>query len=177
MSIYKFATGILAVAIGGNMLAHQHKSSQPDWPMWGGTIDRNMVGHATGLPVDVEPGDFKQGTDEIDLSTTKNVHWVAKLGSQAYGNPAVGGGKVFVGTNNESPRDAKQQGDRGVLMAFDQETGDFVWQLLIPKLGAGKVSDWERRALFFACDRRWQSLRSDQSGRSGLPRHRWNGRR
>jgi len=143
MSIYKYATGILAVVIGVNMQADGHKGSQPDWPMWGGTVDRNMVGHAKNLPVDVEPGDFKPGTDEIDLSTTKNVHWVAKLGSQAYGNPTVGGGKIFVGTNNESPRDANQLGDRGVLMAFDQKTGAFEWQLLIPKLGAGKVSDWE----------------------------------
>ena len=115
MSIYKFATGILAVTVGGNMLAHEHKNPQPDWPMWGGTVDRNMVGDAAGLPVDVEPGDFKPGTDEIDLSTTKNVHWVAKLGSQAYGNPTVGGGKVFVGTNNESPRDGSQLGDLSLI--------------------------------------------------------------
>ena len=52
-------------------------------------------------------------------------------------------GKVLVGTNNESPRDPKQKGDRGVLMCFDEKTGDFLWQLIVPKLGAGKVSDWE----------------------------------
>jgi hypothetical protein len=28
-------------------------------------------------------------------------------------------------------------------MCFDEKTGSFLWQLIIPKLGAGKVSDWE----------------------------------
>ncbi len=72
--------------------------------MWGRTPDRNMVGEAKNLPVNVEPGDYVSGTDDIDLSTTENVLWVAKLGSQAYGNVTVAGGKVFAGTNNESPR-------------------------------------------------------------------------
>ena len=111
--------------------------------MWGRTPDRNMIGEAKNLPVNVEPGDYVSGTDDIDPSTTENVLWVAKLGSQAYGNVTVAGGKVFAGTNNESPRDPKQLGDRGVLMAFNEENGEFEWQLLIPKLGAGKVSDWE----------------------------------
>ena len=28
-------------------------------------------------------------------------------------------------------------------MCLDEKTGDLLWQLVIPKLGAGKVSDWE----------------------------------
>src|SRR5712672_736939 len=76
-----------------------------DWPMWGGTPDRNMVSNMKGLPA------------EWDVKTKKNVKWVADLGSQSYGNPVVAGGMVFVGTNNENPRDPKQAGDRGVLMA------------------------------------------------------------
>jgi outer membrane protein assembly factor BamB len=143
MSIYKLSIGLAALAMGGASFADHHKSKGSDWPMWGRTPDRNMVGEAKNLPVNVEPGDYVSGTDDIDLSTTENVLWVAKLGSQAYGNVTVAGGKVFAGTNNESPRDPKQLGDRGVLMAFDEETGEFEWQLLIPKLGAGKVSDWE----------------------------------
>jgi len=114
-----------------------------DWPMWGGTASRNMVSDATGLPDTFVAGDFKGNTEEIDMATTKNVKWIAKLGSQAYGNPAVAGGKVFVGTNNESPRNPKVVGDRGVLMCFDEQTGRFLWQLAVPKLGTGKVSDWE----------------------------------
>ena len=43
--------------------------------------------------------------DEIDPATTKNIKWIAKLGSQSYGNVTVGSGHVFVGTNNDAPRD------------------------------------------------------------------------
>lgn len=113
-----------------------------DWPMWGGNFDRNMVGVATNLPSEIVPGKLDD-KEQPDLATAKNVLWAVKLGSQSYGNPTVSGGRIFVGTNNESPRDPKQKGDRGVLMCFDEKTGKFLWQLVIPKLGAGKVSDWE----------------------------------
>jgi outer membrane protein assembly factor BamB len=114
-----------------------------DWPMWGRTADRNMISMAKGIPAELKPGEYKEGTEMVDMSTTENVLWVAKMGSQSYGNPTVAGGKVFIGTNNESPRDPKYKGDRGVVMAFDEKTGAFEWQLIIPKLGSGKVNDWE----------------------------------
>lgn len=111
--------------------------------MWGGTPSRNMIAEAKNLPTKIKPGTINPEDETVDLAETKNVLWVAKLGSQTYGNPVVGGGKVLVGTNNESPRDPSQKGDRGNLMCFDEKTGEFLWQLIIPKLGAGKVSDWE----------------------------------
>jgi len=114
-----------------------------DWPQWGGSPSRNMVGSSKGIPLDFNPGKMKDGTEEVDLKTTKNVKWVAKLGSQSYGNPTVAGGRVYLGTNNESPRDPRFKGDRSVVMALDEASGKMVWQLAVPKLGAGKVSDWE----------------------------------
>ena len=114
-----------------------------EWPMWGRDRTRNMVGIAQDLPTDILPGELDDETEAAILDDAKNIKWVAKLGSQAYGNTVVAGGKVFAGTNNESPRDPKQEGDRGVLMAFNETDGSFAWQLVIPKLGAGKVSDWE----------------------------------
>ena len=101
-----------------------------DWPMWGGTPDRNMVSGMKGLPTD------------WDIKTKKNVKWVADLGSQSYGNPVVAGGLVFVGTNNEGLRDPKQPGDRGVLMAFRETTGEFMWQQTHIKLESGRANDW-----------------------------------
>jgi outer membrane protein assembly factor BamB len=101
-----------------------------DWPMWGGTPDRNMVSSMKGLPTD------------WDVKTKKNVKWVAALGSQSYGNPVVSGGKVFVGTNNEGLRDPKQAGDRGVLMAFRESDGEFLWQHTHAKLESGRANDW-----------------------------------
>jgi outer membrane protein assembly factor BamB len=100
-----------------------------DWPMWGGTPDRNMV-----------------SSDHVvsswDVKTGKNVKWVAQLGSQSYGNPVVAGGQVYVGTNNELVRDAKEGGDRGVLMAFRESDGEFLWQHTNAKLASGRANDW-----------------------------------
>ena len=114
-----------------------------DWPQWGRNQSKNLYSPEKGIPHEFDPGEFKRGTEEVDLSTTRNVKWVAKLGSQAYGNTTVANGKVFVGTNNESPRDPKHKGDRGIVYCLEEETGKFLWQLVVPKLGAGKVSDWE----------------------------------
>ena len=115
-----------------------------DWPRWGGNDPgRNMYSPATGLPDHFDAGKFKPNTEDVDMSTTKNVKWAAKLGSQAFGNVVVAGGKVYVGTNNENPRDPQHQGDRSILLCFDEKTGEFLWQLVIPKLASGKVNDWE----------------------------------
>jgi outer membrane protein assembly factor BamB len=100
------------------------------WPMWGGTPDRNQVSNMKNVPA------------EWDVKTKKNIKWVAELGSQSYGNPVVAGGMVFVGTNNELLRDPKQGGDRGVLMAFRESDGQFLWQHTHPKLEAGRANDW-----------------------------------
>src|SRR6187402_1203890 len=101
-----------------------------DWPMWGGTPDRNQVSNMKGLPA------------EWDVKTKKNIKWVADLGSQSYGNPVVAKGMVFVGTNNELVRDKNQGGDRGVLMAVRESNGEFLWQQTHPKLEAGRANDW-----------------------------------
>src|SRR5262245_55918418 len=63
-----------------------------DWPQWGATQARNMYSPAKGLPAQFDPGKLKPGTEEVDLKTTKNVKWVAKLGSQSYGNVTVANG-------------------------------------------------------------------------------------
>ncbi|WP_395142341.1 PQQ-binding-like beta-propeller repeat protein, partial [Armatimonas sp.] len=131
------ATTLLALSAGALI------TRAADWPYWGGGPSRNMVSSETNIATSWDAGRYKGSTEEIDLATTKNVKWVAKLGSQSYGNPTVSGGKIFVGTNNESPRDEKLKGDRAVLLCLDEKTGDMVWQLAVPKLGTGKVSDWE----------------------------------
>ena len=81
----------VAVAMAG-------PSGSGDWPMWGGTPTRNMVSSMKGLPT------------TWDIASSKNLKWVAKLGSQTYGNPVVSKGVVLVGTNNELVRDPKQPG-------------------------------------------------------------------
>ncbi|MEM7199017.1 MAG: PQQ-binding-like beta-propeller repeat protein [Planctomycetota bacterium] len=114
-----------------------------DWPQWGKDERRNMVANVTDLPDEFEAGQFAGNSDDIDMATTKNIRWIAKLGSQSYGNPTVAGGRVYVGTNNDVPRDPRFVGDRSCVYCLDEKTGDFIWQLNVPKLGTGKVSDWE----------------------------------
>jgi outer membrane protein assembly factor BamB len=133
---------LLALAVLG-LPAAASAQGEGDWPMWGRDETRNMSSPTTGLPGTFVAGEFIGATDEIDFATTKNVKWIAKLGSQSYGNPTVSGGYVFVGTNNDTPRDERFKGDRCVVYCLDEETAELVWQLNIPKLGTGKVSDWE----------------------------------
>jgi len=118
------------LVVAGASLISAGDPGSGDWPMWGGTADRNMVSKMKGLPT------------EWDVKTKKNVKWVADLGSQTYGNAVVSGGIVLVGTNNEGLRDPKQPGDRGVIMAFKEDTGEFLWQHTHEKLTSGRANDW-----------------------------------
>ncbi len=150
----RIATLVVSVALVAP-LANRLLAGDPgggDWPMWGGTPDRNMVSNMKGLPA------------EWDVKTKKNVKWVADLGSQSYGNPVVAGGMVFVGTNNELVRDKAQGGDRGVLMAFRESDGEFLWQQTHVKLESGRANDWpfqgvassplvENRRLYYVSNR------------------------
>mgnify|MGYP005837588801 CR=1 FL=1 len=116
-----------------------------DWPQWGRTAYRNMVCPDAGnLPTSFDVGRMIPDTEEVDLSTTRNVRFAVKLGSQTYGNPTIANGRVLVGTNNESARNPKYAGqDRSPVYCFDEKTGAFLWEFNAPKLDAGKVSDWE----------------------------------
>ncbi len=114
-----------------------------DWPQWGRDETKNMASPARNVPHDFDPGQFIGRSEEVDPATTRNIKWIAKLGSQSYGNPTVSGGKVFVGTNNESPRDPKYKGDRSAVYALDEATGNLLWQFNVRKLGSAKVGDWE----------------------------------
>ncbi len=113
-----------------------------DWTQWGRTPSKNMVSEAKNLPMHIEPGEVGKG-GSIDLSTARNVLWAVKMGSQTYGNPTVSRGRVFVGTNNEGRGDPRFKGDHSVLHCLDAATGRILWSLTVPKLGSGKVSDWE----------------------------------
>jgi outer membrane protein assembly factor BamB len=124
------AVSALFVTIAAVAPSASPGAAEGDWPMWGGSPDRNMVSTMTGLPT------------TWDVKTGENVKWVAQLGSQTYGNPVVAGGVVLVGTNNEQVRDPKQGGDRGVLMAFRESDGEFLWQATHEKLSSGRVNDW-----------------------------------
>ncbi len=97
-----------------------------DYPMFGRTDARNMVDPAAKNIPD---------TFSVKRNKEKGVKWKAVLGGNAFGGPVIAGGRVFVGTNNDKPRDPKVMGDKGVVMCFDEATGKFLWQIVHDKLG------------------------------------------
>ena len=103
--------------------------------MWGMTPSRNLVSEGTGLPATWDP------------KTGANIKWSAELGAQTYAGPVIHGGKVFVGTNNQSLKNPKLKGDRGVIMAFNEADGAFLWQMTHTKLPAGRVNDWPQQGV------------------------------
>ena len=105
-------------------------ASAQELGMFGNTPSRNMVSDETGLPA------------EWDAASGKNVLWSQPVGSQAYGGAVVANGRVYVGTNNEGRRDPAIDGDKGVVMVFDADTGEFLWQMVHDKLTTGRVNDW-----------------------------------
>lgn len=109
-----------------------------NWPLFGGSAARNLVNLVEkDMPIDwsVKEGEMK------------NVKWTATLGSKAYGGPIVYAGKIFIGTNNDVPRDPKIEGDKGVLMCFQEKDGKFLWQAVHDKLAAGRVQDWPKEGI------------------------------
>ena len=89
----------------------------------------------------------KNLAEAFDPKTGKNIRWTAKIGTETHSTPVVAGGRVFIGTNNGEPRDPKHQGDRGVLMCFDEKKGDLLWQLVVPKREEDPYHDWPKSGI------------------------------
>ena len=115
-----------------------------EWNQWGGSPQRNNTPAATNLPIEWETGEFDYDTGVWYPATSKNVAWVAALGSQSYGNPVLAGGQVYVGTNNGNGWLKRYPAavDLGCLLAFSAADGSFLWQDSSEKLPTGRVHDW-----------------------------------
>lgn len=123
-----------ALALGA--LSNARGQAADEWPQWGGGPPRNPVSAtAHDLPL------------TWNVTSGAGVRWAAELGDNAYGNPVLAGGRLFVGTNNEHPRDASASGDRGVVMCFAADSGKFLWQDSYEKLSAGNSQDWELQGI------------------------------
>jgi len=119
--------GLSLIAVAGNF-----RTLAADQPQWGQAWSRNMVSDEKGLP------------DSFDPKTSRNIKWATKLGTETHSTPVIAGGRVYIGTNNGEPRDPKHQGDRGVLMCFEEKTGNFLWQLIVPKRSEDPYFDWPK---------------------------------
>ena len=110
----------------------------PTAAMFGGSPSRNLVNLL----------DRKILTDWcVDEGKEKNVLWSVPLGTKAHGGPIVFGGKIFLGTNNQQPRNPKIVGDKGILMCFEEKIGKFLWQTVHDKLATGRSNDWPEQGI------------------------------
>ncbi|MDO8632761.1 MAG: PQQ-like beta-propeller repeat protein, partial [Phycisphaerales bacterium] len=125
---------IFGLCVEGVVFAGSPKQ-KGDWPMWGGSPDRNMVSGETGIPA------------TWDVKTKKNIKWIAPLGSQTYGNPVVSKGKIYAGTNNRGEFRAHSKGDKGIMLCFEEKTGKMLWQATHDKLPTGQVNDWPEQGI------------------------------
>jgi outer membrane protein assembly factor BamB len=127
----KLPIALAAVILAGLGL----RARAADQPQWGQRFTRNMISDEMGLP------------DSFDVTTGKNIKWSVPLGSECYASPIVGNGKVFIGTNNEHPRDARHTGDRGILLCLDEKDGHLLWQLASPKMEDDRYLDWPKAGI------------------------------
>ena len=106
-----------------------------DQAQWGQAWSRNMVSEEKGLP------------DTFDPKSGLNINWSVPLGTETHSTPMVAGGRVYIGTNNGHPRDRKNEGDRGVFMCFEEKSGKFLWQLVVPKREDDQFYDWPKTGM------------------------------
>lgn len=72
---------------------------------------------------------------EVDLQSTKNVKWVAKLGHLTTGSPVVSRGRVFMGTTWEDGKEA-------CFLCLDEETGRLLGSFICPKPRRANLEQW-----------------------------------
>ena len=106
------------------------KTLGQDCLQWGEKYSRNMISDVKNLP------------ENFDLETGENINWVADLGSHGYATPIVANGKVLMGANNAAQYDKRHQGDRGTLLCFDEQSGELIWQLVVPRIEGDRHNDW-----------------------------------
>jgi HEAT repeat protein/outer membrane protein assembly factor BamB len=81
----------------------------------------------------------QEGNPPVDWDTTtgRNIVWTVDLGNETYGRPVVAGDVVYVGTDNARQMNSAIQEDAGVLMAFQAQDGEFLWQDVAPRVERG----------------------------------------
>jgi outer membrane protein assembly factor BamB len=126
------AQAALRPLVTGAWLLAALAASAADQTQLGEPFTRNQVSSETKLP------------DLVDAATGQGIKWTAKLGSSSYSTAVVAQGRVFIGTNNDAPRDSRHQGDRGVLNCLEESTGKFLWHLVVPKIGGDQYLDWPK---------------------------------
>ena len=124
--VIRLASLILCMVASKMVLSQDHSQR-------GATSLRNNIGTSTHGPTSWDVGESKT-----------NIKWVARLGSETYGSPVVGDGRVFVCTNNGAGYIKRYPPniDLGCLLCFRESDGNFLLQYSSEKLRTGRVHDW-----------------------------------
>ncbi|MGO8747468.1 MAG: hypothetical protein ACLQNE_15900 [Thermoguttaceae bacterium] len=109
--------------------------SANDWPEWCGQPSRNMAAKSEQRLPDSADCTAENDAGDMDLRSTKNVKWVAKLGHLTTGSPVVSRGKVFLGTLWEDGKDA-------CFLCLDEETGRLLGSFICPRPRRGNLEKW-----------------------------------
>ncbi len=77
------------------------------------------------LPDSVDCGEVDTA-GEVDLKTTKNVRWAARIGRRTTGSPVISRGKVYIGT-------VLEDGSEACFQCFDEKTGSLLGSFICPR--------------------------------------------
>lgn len=77
----------------------------------------------------------KDDAGEVDLKSTRNVKWTAKLGHLTTGSPVVSRGRVFIGTTWVDGKEA-------CFLCLDEQTGKLLGTFLCPKPPRDNLEKW-----------------------------------
>ncbi|MBJ7302951.1 MAG: PQQ-binding-like beta-propeller repeat protein [Gemmataceae bacterium] len=138
MNLSSLSFGVLVLGLSSAFGFFPPVEPIKEWPFLGGSVERN------------QSNPFEKNIPaawSIKKDARKNVKWAAEMGTVSYGGPTIADGKIFVGTNNERPRDPKAMGDRGVIMCFNEADGSFLWQITHDKLPEPELNDWPKQGI------------------------------
>src|SRR5262249_38476768 len=91
----------------GPMLRAGQDKAERSWPLYGGSVSRNLVNLVEkGIPT----------TWSMKPKAEENIKWSVPLGSKAYGGPIVARGQNFIRTHNNTPRHPPLNGGKRGLI-------------------------------------------------------------
>lgn len=131
-----------ALVLMAAFLASTPSLPADDWLMFGRDKTRNAVSPEKNLPL------------EWDIRTGRNIKWKVPIGSRCFSTPVVANGLVWIGSNNDKPKDKNFTGPAGVLLCFRESDGGFLYQHVSPH-GVDSPRVWS--SLGYSC-----SLMSEQ---------------
>ena len=106
-----------------------------DWPEWCGQPSRNMAAKSDQRLPDWADCGIENDAGEVDLQSTRNVKWVAKLGHRTTGSPVVSRGRVFIGTTWEAGKEA-------CFLCLDEQTGRLLGSFICPRPQRDNLENW-----------------------------------